>query len=657
MSQFRIKKIDVGLPDEWDYRINDVGLIEGSDIVAEDPNELADALSETQDLILHATVYAPTALIDSAHGALERIKLLEDNIGALTLQDAYDEGRSITVTAGRNLILGSSGAIELDSSHNLKMSPSTMKIYNGSSEMNFTYNSITSQTVDLTFGTTGGSKNALFRSHNNFYLKDGYLLTNIALSESGQTALDTTSQSLVGAINELNASSSATTFQQVYAQSNPPELTTTFILGAVRFVNGTGDPATPALRLTGGMDGASFVDTDELRVGPGAVVNLTIASDGSIDTNNEIKTSTKVTTPRIENLVSDVDFEDSRGSCTLSDIGAISLDTTSQSLFGGINEVNTIAIANATNIGFLDIEHNLTSGYHEIINTQSPAGQESTSRLNIKNSSSVTQISMNALGTITAGEITLGGYTLTTELLANETHRNGDGTDHSGVSGHIAADDVHGVTGVVVGTNGAQVLDSKTLTSSIISTPTINGTVSGTAIKDEDTMVSDSDQHLATQQSIKGYVDSVDFLSLADTISSFNVGRVLFESSAAVVDSPNLIWNSASNRLGINTTTPDEALDVTGNAKISGSVSSASISTTSDIDVGGVVKVSGTQVLTNQQVAIADVSALTTTETATGAYTANEQDMLNNLKADVTEIHSKVDTILAMLRAHGIIAT
>ena len=41
-----------------------------------------------------------------------------------------------------------------------------------------------------------------------------------------------------------------------------------------------------------------------------------------------------------------------------------------------------------------------------------------------------------------------------------------------------------------------------------LSTPVIDGTVSGTAIKDEDDLVSDSSTHLATQQSIKAYVDT-----------------------------------------------------------------------------------------------------------------------------------------------------
>ena len=51
--------------------------------------------------------------------------------------------------------------------------------------------------------------------------------------------------------------------------------------------------------------------------------------------------------------------------------------------------------------------------------------------------------------------------------------------------------------------SGHQTLTNKTLTS-----PVLNTGVSGTAIKDEDDMASNSATHLATQQSIKAYVDA-----------------------------------------------------------------------------------------------------------------------------------------------------
>ena len=61
-----------------------------------------------------------------------------------------------------------------------------------------------------------------------------------------------------------------------------------------------------------------------------------------------------------------------------------------------------------------------------------------------------------------------------------------------------------GLTGddTFVFASASQTLASKTLTSAVL-----NGSISGTSIKDEDDMASDSASHLATQQSIKKYVD------------------------------------------------------------------------------------------------------------------------------------------------------
>jgi len=54
----------------------------------------------------------------------------------------------------------------------------------------------------------------------------------------------------------------------------------------------------------------------------------------------------------------------------------------------------------------------------------------------------------------------------------------------------------------------ATLTDSQTLTNKTLTSAVLNGTISGTSIKDEDDMSSDSASHLATQQSIKAYVDS-----------------------------------------------------------------------------------------------------------------------------------------------------
>jgi hypothetical protein len=65
------------------------------------------------------------------------------------------------------------------------------------------------------------------------------------------------------------------------------------------------------------------------------------------------------------------------------------------------------------------------------------------------------------------------------------------------------ADDVTIDTSITADLTTAQTLTNKTLT-----TPILNGTISGTAVLDQDNMSSNSNTHLATQQSIKAYVDS-----------------------------------------------------------------------------------------------------------------------------------------------------
>ena len=75
----------------------------------------------------------------------------------------------------------------------------------------------------------------------------------------------------------------------------------------------------------------------------------------------------------------------------------------------------------------------------------------------------------------------------------------GTGIDTSG-SGTTAT---FAIDSTVATLTGSQTLTNKTLTSAVL-----NGTISGTSIKDEDNMASDSANHLCTQQSIKAFVES-----------------------------------------------------------------------------------------------------------------------------------------------------
>ena len=80
----------------------------------------------------------------------------------------------------------------------------------------------------------------------------------------------------------------------------------------------------------------------------------------------------------------------------------------------------------------------------------------------------------------------------------------GTGLSGGGTSGAVTVN----IDSTVTTLTGSQTLTNKTLTSPTLTSPVLNTGVSGTAIKDEDDLSSNSATHLATQQSIKAYVDT-----------------------------------------------------------------------------------------------------------------------------------------------------
>ncbi len=77
-----------------------------------------------------------------------------------------------------------------------------------------------------------------------------------------------------------------------------------------------------------------------------------------------------------------------------------------------------------------------------------------------------------------------------------------------------------------------QTLTNKTLTAPTLTSAVLNTAVSGTAVLDEDDMASDSNTQVATQQSIKAYIDSLTF-GVGQTWQDLSGSRAISTSSSS----------------------------------------------------------------------------------------------------------------------------
>ena len=154
-----------------------------------------------------------------------------------------------------------------------------------------------------------------------------------------------------------------------------------------------------------------------------------------------------------------------------------------------------------TNIGNTPVNQ----GYVQLIHTGETGGIDGTLRTLYDGDGTAADLLIASDKVKVSTELFIGAKTLTEFIQDTVGTMFTTGNSLTNVS--VTYDDANNnidlnATGEVTLT-GSQTLTNKTLTS-----PVINTSVSGTAILDEDDMASDSDSKLATQQSIKAYVDA-----------------------------------------------------------------------------------------------------------------------------------------------------
>ena len=280
---------------------------------------------------------------------------------------------------------------------------------------------------------------------------------------------------------------------------------------------------------------------------------------------------------------------------------------------------------------------------------------------------------------------TLTNKTLTTPTIASITN-GGTVTIPSGAD-------------TLVARTSTDILTNKTLSSPTLTSPVINTAISGTAFKDEDNMSSDSATSVASQQSIKAYVDNEIATIPVGDITSVVAGTGMTGGATTGVATLNVIGGAGITANADNITIDNSVVTLTGsqalsnktgnisqwtndagyltaetdNQTLSFSTPTLTISNGNNVNLStltnGLITASSTDTFTNKTIDadgtgnsitnienanIKAAAAIDATKIADGSVTSTEFQFINSLSSNAqTQINSKQATIDSSARLNA----